>query len=351
MRMRLSTLIVSFIVLAARGVLAQVPVSVETAALSWLRADSAASCPSEADVTQAIEQRLGQAALVPRERASLLTEARLEAVSSGGFRVEIALVRGETLVGRRELESAEASCQGVAESAALVIALTIDPEASIASLPIAVSTAPPAAPPANAPPPSPAPQVVERGGEPTPVTKPAPAASPPWQGDLELGGAVATGTVPRVAAGLRLRGRALPPKLPFGFEIGGAYFPEKRLEASPGKGGDFTAFYLGAGLCSRPSRASRLSASFCAGAEVGALAGQGDGFASTPKFRTWTFALAARGSLWFRVVPPLAIALGPTFALPLKRDFFETRTSGGTETLFRMSSVGLGFDLGVIWEL
>ncbi|HEY0463597.1 MAG TPA: hypothetical protein VGC79_05285, partial [Polyangiaceae bacterium] len=297
----------------------------------------------EAEVTQAIEQRIGHAALVPKEQAKLLIEAKLAGRAEGGFRVEIAMVRGDAVVGRRELESDEASCQGVAETAALVIALTIDPEASLEPLPIPTGAA-------AAPAPAPAaaqPEVSARAVAP----QLAPENRATWQADLELGGGIETGTVPNVAIGLYVRGRALPPAWPIGIELEGAYFPAQNVAAQPGKGADFRAFQLGAGVCSRPKRARRFGASVCAGAEIGAITGQGYGFLSNPKFSTLTFALTARGALWFRVLPPLALVLGPNLAVPLKRDYFETKTGDSSEPLFRMSAIGLGFELGLVWEL
>ncbi|HYQ02894.1 MAG TPA: hypothetical protein VER96_29685 [Polyangiaceae bacterium] len=343
MRPLLGSLPVALIALFARAVAAEEPSVGESAALNWQRLAGAESCPSEAEVTQAIEQRLGHAALVPKAQATLLIEARLEGVSSGGFRVEIALIRGDAVEGRRELDSEEPSCQSVAETAALVIALTIDPEASLE--PLAIRTAEPA-------PPKPVPPAPPRA---TPSDAPAPAKSPvtraPWQADLELGGGIALGTIPEVAPGMFLRGRALPPKLPLGIELEGAYFPAQQVEAAPGKGSDFRTFYVGTGVCSRPKRASRFGASACGGAQVGAISGQGYGFQSTTTFGALTVALAARGALWYRFVTPFALVLGSTVAVPLKRDYFETETADGTQPLFRMSAVGLGFNLGVVLEL
>jgi len=331
--------------LLARVAVASEPPAVESAALNWVRLDSAASCPSEAEVTQAIEQRLGHSALVPKERADLIIEAKLERSASGGFRVEIVLVRGAAVVGRRELDSENPSCQGIAETAALVIALTIDPETSLE--PLSISSVPASAPPPHSaalipPPPAVAVPLVAQA---------APAKTASFQGDLELSAGIAAGTVPNLAAAVHLRGRALPPALPFGIELEGAYFPPQAVEALPGKGADFTSFYVGTGLCSRSKRASRLGASLCAGAQVGSMAGQGYRFEVNPRFRTLTIALAARGALWFRMLRPLAVVLGPSIAVPLKRDYFETQTADGSEALFRMSAIGLGFELGVVWEL
>jgi len=318
--------------------------TVELAALNWVRLDSAASCPSETEVTQAIERRLGHSVLVPKERADLVIEAKLERSTSGGFRVEIALVRGAAVVGRRELESENPSCQGIAETAALVIALAIDPEASLE--PLSISTMPASAAPSHGAAPLPPPAVAVPL-----VARAAPAKKATFQGDLELSVGIAAGTAPNLAAGVHLRGRALLPALPFGIELEAAYFPPQPVEALPGKGADFTSFYVGTGFCSRPQRASRVGASLCAGAQVGSIAGQGYGFEVNPSFRTLTVALAARGALWFRVLRPLAVVLGPSIAVPLKRDYFETQMADGSEALFRMSAIGLGFELGLVWEL
>lgn len=332
--------------LPARAADAEVAAPQEKAALRWLRADSALSCPNEAEAKLAIERRLGAGALVAKPRASLVVRVELEALPTLGFHAEIALLRGEEVVGRRELVSEDAACQRLAETAALVIALTIDPAASLEPLPIVVAE-------------EPAPSVVEPPSAPStkpaamPPSKPTevPRPAAPWQGELELAFGIATGIVPNVAAGLHVRGRALPPRLPFGIELMGAYFPAKRLEAAPGKGADFSVFYAGAGLCSRASRTSRIAGVLCAGAQLGAIAGQGYGFDSTPSFQTFTLALAARGAVWFRPRTSLAIVLGPSLFVPLKRDHFETTTAAGIDELFRAHRLGLGFDLGAVWEL
>src|ERR1041384_5322929 len=114
MRLPLGTSALVLTALLGRAAAAEEPPAVELAALSWPRLSGAASCPSGAEVTHAIEQRLGHAALVPKEQATLLIEARLQAASIGGFQVEIALIRGDTVVGRRELESADPSSKTVA---------------------------------------------------------------------------------------------------------------------------------------------------------------------------------------------------------------------------------------------
>jgi hypothetical protein len=42
---------------------------------------------------------------------------------------------------------------------------------------------------------------------------------------------------------------------------------------------------------------------------------------------------------------------GPDLFVPLKRDYFEVTTAGGTSQLFRMSAAGGAVELGVVGEL
>jgi len=171
------------------------------------------------------------------------------------------------------------------------------------------------------------------------------------QGDLELAAAIATGILPQLAPGVFARGRAMLWDLPFAAELQAAYFPERTLEASPGKGADFSLFYAGLGLCTRPPRSSTLAVSGCVGADFGSMVGQGYGFDYSPSFRSPVFLLGARGRFWFRPLRNLAIVAGPDVSVPLVRDHFQTRSPTGTEELFRMSPVSLAFELGLVWEL
>lgn len=345
MRHSLATSAFMLTAVLARAAAAEEPAAVESAALNWQRLAGAESCPSGAEVSLAIEQRLGHVALVPKAQATLTIDAMLEGSSSGGFHVEITLSRGDVVVGKRELESAEPSCQRIAETAALVIALAIDPEASLDPLPI--PTAPEPAPASPVPPPQPAIAHTESPSEPRPAIL---ARKKRWQGDLELGGTLLIDAAPDLASAIYVRGRVLPPKWPLGIELGAAYFPTRQVEALPGKGAYFSTYLWAAGVCSRPIRSSRFSVSGCASGEAGQISGHGYGFQSTETFRTLTVALAARGALWYRFVTPLALVLGSTVAVPLKRDYFEVETADGTQPLFRMSAIGLGFNLGMVLE-
>lgn len=340
---RESLLLAALVVLVTRHARAEQGTA-ETAALSWVLGEGAEGCPAEVDVAGAIAEQLGRRALVPRDQAELVVEAKLVARPGGGFHVAITMFRGDEIVGQRELESESPSCQLAAENAALVIALAIDPEASLERVAI------PAGKRRSEPLPPPAPPPIPEPAKPTANPPPSPAA-PPWQGDLELAVGVVTGTVPDVSLGLFIRGRALPPSLPFGIELEGAYVPSQSVDVAPGKGAHFAEFHAGAALCSRPPRATSLWGALCAGANVGAVSGKAYGYEVTPPFSTLTVALSARGRLGLRVARGFSLVAGPDLEVPLKRDYFEAESPEATEPIFRSSAVGLGFELGMVWEL
>jgi hypothetical protein len=317
----------------------------EPAALSWVRAPDATVCPGEWEIAHAVEARLGPEALVPRASAILVVEASIRARSEGGFHVDIALLRGDTVVGRRELSSEEPNCGSVAEQAALVIALTIDPEAS----PLGPPRVSAPAPPVETPKPPKEKQIAPKAA--VSSLPPAGPARPAWQGDLEAAAGVATGIVPEIALGLFVRGRARPPGFAIAIELEGAYYPPTELELEPGRGAHFSLLYLGAALCNKPQREPRLRLSVCAGPDLAAITGQGYGFDETPRFWSFTFAASARARLGFRATRGLALVLGPDLVVPFGRDRFITITAEGTDELFRMKAVGFGFELGAVWEL
>lgn len=323
----------------------------EPATLRWRRAEDATACPDEWEVASAVEARLGAGALVPPAKATLLVDASIRAGNEGGFEVDIALVRGDVVVGRRELSSPEPNCSAAAEQAALVIALAIDPEASLAD---------PAPPSPPSPPPASSPPVASAGRAPEPVRVPvaAPAAArpeltkaPPWGADLELATGGATGSVPELAPGLFLRGRGRPPGIALSFELEAAYVPQEDLQLEPGRGAHFTWWYVGAALCNRTRRPDRLRFSVCGGPELGAVTGQGYGFQRTPRVSSYALAVAARVRLGFRVTRGLSIVLGPDLVVPFRRERFIAITSAGSEELFRTKPAGFGFELGGVWEL
>ena len=326
------------------------PHEAEPAALSWVRGDAAAECPGGPDIANLVEKYLGSGTLVPMARAALVVEASIEGRPGGGFRVAIKLVRGELVIGRRELESADPDCMHIVGQAALAIAVTIDPEAAALPSPPMVSeqpaTPPPQATASSAPEQRAAPRA--EGPRPTAIDPEKPAE--PWQGDLELAVGVATGILPRIAPGFAVRGRVRPPGVPFAVELEGGYFPPKSVERAPGKGAEFELMFVGLAVCNRVERNAVIRVSACVGPELAGVAAGAFGYDKNPQFWAWTLALSARGRLGFRPAPGLAVVIGPNIVVPSGRDYFQAVTPAGKDELFRMKPVGVVFELGGIWE-
>ena len=89
-----------------------------------LRWETIPGCPSEREVAQKIEERLGQALDAPREQ-SLRLHARV--IRNGSAEYELVLVtEGSSGTGQRTLSNE--SCWKLAEAASLVMAIAIDPK-------------------------------------------------------------------------------------------------------------------------------------------------------------------------------------------------------------------------------
>jgi hypothetical protein len=315
----------------------------EPAALSWVRGEGADACPAAPEIARLVEARLGRDALTAPARAALVVEAYVSPGSAGHFHVTIALTKGGTVIGRRELDGSEPGCTEIAEKAALTIALMIDPEARVAE------PEPPPAPVPSAVAPA-APVAAPAPPKPTPRAEQPPAAR--WGGDAELAFGAISGLIPGLAPGVFARGRAWPPWFPAGLELEAGYLPQQTASVEPGKTGTFTLLEGGVALCNRSGRAHAVALSGCAGVEIGSISGRGSGFAYTPSYQAWLFALAARGRVWFRPLRGLALVAGPDVALPLKRDVFEATTpTTGTVPLWRVAAVAVGFEVGAVLEL
>ncbi|MEZ4447775.1 MAG: hypothetical protein R3B72_52345, partial [Polyangiaceae bacterium] len=142
--------------------------------LSW---EAPADCPSQGEVRQRIDERLGGS---PSEGRHLRASALVTHVDDGPYRV---LLRTDLdgIEGERRLEAD--SCGALADAAALVIALTFDPEAVAAAseraepLPTPGPEPSPAPLPTPGPEPSPAP-LPTPGPEPSPAPVPEPSPAP-----------------------------------------------------------------------------------------------------------------------------------------------------------------------------
>ncbi|WP_437935108.1 hypothetical protein [Sorangium sp. So ce341] len=303
----------------------------QTASLSWVRLAGAEACVAARALAQAVEARLGRAALVSAARADLTIEGRVEPGASGGWRAVIAVADADgALLGTREIATASPRCGAIDDELALAIALMIDPSAML-------SPGAPPAPPPPPPPPAPAPSqpqvIVQRIL--IPVPPPAPPPPAPWRVEVGAGPLFGLGLLPSPGAAAAFRARLTPPRF-WSFEVGGAvWFPNEAIT-----GASSTRFSWGEGFVSACpvslGSATRLSA--CAGARLGALRVGGLGFGVDRADERLTAGGALDVRLTRRLVGPLTAGGGFGLIVPLVRDtFFYVDAQGRDREIFQMA--------------
>jgi len=334
--------------------------------LDW---QAPAGCPDQATVRGRVAAMLGAAAI---EGSDLAASGRVRA-SGEGWRLELELVRA---AGRERRSLADRDCAALADAAALMIAVTIDPRVAVA-LPQAREAVVPevvvpeaVVPEVVVPPPLPAvpqdrpavpedrPAVPEdraavaprAASEAVPQDSPgAPEAVPkdrPVRRRIELGlraaaGASFTRILPGPSAALELAlalgGRG------WRVELGGGFAPPVRttVSATPAIGGSFRLGFAELRGCGVPAlRRAPLAFPLCVGLQVGAMHGQGEGAGLEQKLAARSLWLATRlgGALrWRPRDGRVALWLGLDAIVALTRPSFET--AGGVR-VHRAAGVG-----------
>jgi hypothetical protein len=194
-------------------------------ALSWVRGEGAEQCPSGRDLTREVEARVGRAVFDAAAERSVEVQVSREN-DSYHSNVYVRAADGQT-IGRRALESNEASCAPIFQATVLAVALVIDPEAEPRKdHPKAVATFAPVTSsiPAVPPVPTPAARVavtkapsVRPSPSPTPIQSPAHALS-----TLSVRGVLSSSLVPGTSPGLALDFSIRPGK-DWGFSAGALY--------------------------------------------------------------------------------------------------------------------------------
>lgn len=267
-------------------------------------------CPSGEVIRGAVRDRLGRDPFVGDPIRIIEGHVR----NDGGLVAEIVVRTSDgELVGRRELRSDEPSCESLADAIVLAVALTIDPNALLASRPPE-----PVEPPRE---PDPSPRV--EAPPPVPVEDRSPT------GGLALALAVGAGLLPSVSVGPALI--ASIDVLPWmSVEAGLTLWPEQS-EADAGFG--LTTGRLA--ICFVPL-ASDLRVLLCAGGQAGAL----HQVVRIPEpvdpgQRFWA-AVSAAATFELRIVGPLMARAGLELVVPLVRDRFVT---GAAAEIFEPSAV------------
>jgi hypothetical protein len=285
------------------------PRAVERLRLTWSAADG---CPSEGELLAEVGKLLGDRANGEASKEPIPVKAAVSREASGSFVVRLE-TPGEGGTQARELRGA--TCKSVADAAALILALMIDPDAAMAPDKEAPSesekspadtepTSPPR--PASAPPLN-GPRSSSGATTNTNTTTPEPKRATPTEADpaqpieLRLSGWVGAdiGSLPGLAPGYGALG-----SIAFGaprLSIGVAFWPDKAgtLAALPSAGSDVGLLAGEIGLCG--ALASRpIEIAPCGAVEIGQLFAEGFGVSDPRKGASVWVALKGGGALVWR---------------------------------------------------
>jgi hypothetical protein len=199
-------------------------------------------------------------------------EVEIRASASGSFLLTLRTRVGE-MTGERSLTGQD--CHELADAAALVLALLINPKASLAPEPPAVTAPPPPSPP------------------------PAPPADDGAVFDqlarfgLGLDAVVGSGVLPGLATGLTGRGFFQHGRLVVTVRAGGFFAKSATAAVMPGAGASFYLLESALAICARTLPGRRLGAMLCLGPALERLHGRSSGV-STPGDASafWPCALA-----------------------------------------------------------
>jgi hypothetical protein len=326
------------VALALAGALASTPPTVpvdgaQATAYGW---SAPPECPDATAVRRTIEH---YAARGLDQTGAVLHAADAEIVAEpGGYRLRLRLEVAEGTELERLLH--DASCQVLAETAALMIAVTIDPSA--------VGRAPPPREPI-APTPTPAPK-------PAPAATAAPARDTPRSCDagprrgelrpclaLEAHAGMQLGLLPKIVGpGIGIAVALTWARLRV--ELGASHWFRRpaRIADDPPAGGDLQLSAGSLGACARLGR-RRVEVPLCGGGELGAMYGRGVGI-DAPRTERVLWAAAWVGPRLVWVLQPRFVLLGGVdLVVPLARYRFEVQ---GLGVVHRVDPVGGRFRLG-----
>lgn len=303
-------------------------------------------CPGAEAVAQDITRLLGDAA----SKGEGLSAKGVVTRTTDGYRLQLELVRGDNR-SHRELESK--SCTTLAETAALLTALAVDPDAvsraqAAASASVSAPTA--SAPPSpSIPPPAVSAPLIPEPTVPAPVTAlpiqpPAPPTALKPSGPA-LGFTAGAGPVFGVAdlpdphagfsgwVGLRIEEWTLEGGVHLGIGSTGV------VASRPDSGADFTLIVGLLRTCRAlvpwfarpwPRPQLRLDLDACVGIELGSLSGQGFGIANPERGEAVWVAPRLDLRTGLGIVGPLSLALDVGVVFPVDRRRFIIEAGDGT---------------------
>lgn len=311
-----------------------------TSSLSWVRLPGAESCISTTELAARVEERLGRRAFVSPSVAALSIEGRAERSGPGGrFRLVVSGARRDgTRIGHRELTGTV--CRDLDEGLVLVLALMIDPNASLTEAPPLPTKEPEPVPP---PPSRSEVPAVHEAAKPIPPPPAQPTTT--TNGALLVKGGVTAGRAESVvgigAIGLRLE---LTPNLPLEGAVQ-AVFPS-RLET---EAASHFALFASLALCPQWMVHSNVALGGCLGVAAGVLRASGADAARDYSGTRGLFDVLAEVRTVFGPWGPVRPFLGVGPVLPIIRQrLVALDAQGQTQVLYARPAVGVDGQLGVI---
>ncbi|MBX7194317.1 MAG: hypothetical protein K1X94_19835 [Sandaracinaceae bacterium] len=326
-------------------------VASETASLGWSRLPGTESCATAIELGEAVEAILGRDVLVAAPDAAL-------SLTAEGYRATIAVTRrGGESEGERVYEHAGHECSAATEAIALILALLIDPDASLSDAGSAepesgtgTGTGTGTGAGSGSDPTAGTGAESESGTGEESGTADEPQEPAPFGLALDLSGMLAAFVTPsaapagRAAIHLRFPSGPLPPLTVVAL---GWLSPWSRAQGAGDAWADYLFAIGGVGLCVAPRLASWLDLSICAAGEAGGsfvIAQQ----ALTPDERERVaFFFEASATLRAHVYDAFTAHLGISLAVPFRTEPWAA--SGAA--YWRPDPVGLFVFLGVGFDV
>ena len=343
--------------------------------LNWVRLPGAEACIGAAHLGQRVEERVGRVLFAACSEAGLFVDGHVAPAPAPqtGWHVRLELSDREgKVLGRRDMQFANTDCHAIDEAVALVIAVTLYPNTALLEQGIALdpSTAAhlqslfgsepldpdPASLPspngaaANAPAAVVAAQPDPRSDRAVPVARSSapPTTSSAWSVELDAVATSGIGHVPGLGFGVAAHVALTPPDA-WPIEAGLVLFPVT-TERPEGASGSVRFDALAATLALCPWQPEWWRAlALCAGAELGRLHVQSEGF---PEGAVNTNDAIASLTGSARIAAPLFGPLALRFALiagvPIAQHRYTVETdTGGTAQVFRIPQLAARAELGL----
>lgn len=301
-----------------------------------LRWHAPPGCPDEAAVSAKLHAYLGEADAAAK---SSKVAADVRALADGTWELTLAFDDG---AGEPRLLT-NATCEGLAEAAVVVVAIAVAPAPDPATTPEPALE--PEPPTTVAPPPAP----VDRANPAPPRGGRGPGrAARPVGLTLGIGGGIALGTIPFgfalapsiAATGLQWR---------VGLAASWATRRQLRLPDLPASGSDLVQWAIGPEACWLAPVRPFLAVPLCGGFELGQVIATPVGLANGQRRQSLWASAVVTAALRFRLNARLALFLAPAAVITLSPT--TVLVGGASEPLFRSAPVGLrtvlGFDVRV----